>query len=101
MIGVALTLAAAAPSDDVVHKYMLCVGRAAVRLEPSGESPAEIADAAKFLCQTERAAAVKSASDVGGISAGSIAELENAAGAYGRAWVVIRRLCLKAKDCIP
>lgn len=101
MIGVVLALAAATPNDDVVQKYILCVGHTAMRMEPSGESPTDIADAAKFLCKTERAAAVKSSRDAGGVSAEFIVEMESAASAYGRSSVVVKRLCLKAKDCIP
>jgi hypothetical protein len=101
VIGLALALAAATPNDDLVQKYIRCVGYTSVRMEPSGESPTDIADAAKFLCKTERAAAVISSRGAGGVSAEFITEMENSASAYGRASVVIKRLCLKAKDCIP
>jgi hypothetical protein len=95
VIGLVLALAAAAPNDDVVTNYMLCVRRMAARLEPSGETSTDIADAAKVYCTTARTAALNTARGAGQ----SAAEIESAADLYGRAQVVVARLCRKTKDC--
>ena len=95
MIGLVFALAAAAPSDDIVRDYMLCVRRTAARLEPSGDSPTDIAEAAKVYCTPTRTAALNSALKAGN----STAEIEAAADLYGRAQVVASRLCRKTKDC--
>ena len=99
MIGVAIALMAAAPSDDVVKDYMLCVRRMAVRLEPSGESPTDIADAAKTFCPTARTAGLNSGRDLKGGNGASTDEMERAASFYARAQVVAARLCRRTKDC--
>lgn len=99
MMGVAIALMAAAPSEDVVRDYMLCVRRMAVRLEPSGESPTDIADAAKAFCSNSRTAALNSSRDIKGGTATSIDEMENAATFNARAQVVADRLCRRTKDC--
>jgi hypothetical protein len=96
VIGVALTLATAAPNDDVVRDYMLCVRRMAARMEPSGDTPTDIADAAKVYCTPARTAALNGA--IRGSNA-TTTEIENAAELYGRAQVVVTRLCRKTKDC--
>lgn len=99
MIGVAIALMAAAPTDGVVKDYLLCVRRMAVRFEPSGESPTDIADAAKTYCHPERGAAINSGRDLKGGTGPSVDEMENAATDYARAQVVAARLCRRAKDC--
>lgn len=99
MIGVAIALMAATPTDDVVKDYMLCVRRMAVRLEPSGESPTDIADAAKAFCSTARTAALNSRRDLKGGAGASTDEMESAASFYARAQVVAARLCRRTKDC--
>jgi hypothetical protein len=39
--------------ESAIHDYMLCVRRAAIRFEPSGESPESIAEAATWACLSE------------------------------------------------
>jgi hypothetical protein len=39
--------------DSAIEDYMLCVRRAAIRFEPSGESPESIAGAATWACSRE------------------------------------------------
>lgn len=95
MIGLALALAAAAPNDDVVRDYMLCVRRMAARLEPSGDTPTDVADAAKVYCTPARTAALNSV----GAAGNATADIESAADLYGRAQVVVVRLCRRTKDC--
>jgi hypothetical protein len=95
---------AAAPADtfnndEQVRAFVLCVRRTAVRLEPSGESPTDIADAAKAFCQKEETVALNSARDIKGGAAVSISEMENGAAFYARAQVVAARLCRRTKDC--
>lgn len=98
-LAVALVLAGDHPNDTVVGNYILCVRRMAVRLEPSGESPMDIADAAKAYCPTARTAGLNSSRDVKGGTAISIGEMESGASFSGRSQVVVTRLCRKTKDC--
>lgn len=39
--------------DSAIRDYMLCVRRAAIRFESSGESPESIAEAATWACSSE------------------------------------------------
>lgn len=100
MIGL-LALAAASVSnpslDGAQRAYNICVRRTAVRLEPSGDSPEDIARAAQVLCSTERFAALNAAVAAGG---SAIEDTERAAKFYAAAEVTIARLCRKTKDCI-
>ena len=56
------TIAVAQPSpeqatrDELLRNDMICVRRAAARLEPSGETPQSIAEAALWVCTAERIA---------------------------------------------
>lgn len=101
MITVALALALVGdhPNDSVVRDYVLCVRRMAARLEPSGDSPTDIADAAKANCSAARDAADNSSRDFKGGTAISIEEIENGASFFGKSQVVVTRLCRKTKDC--
>ena len=104
VIGVAITLMAAAPADmptndEQVRAFVLCVRRMAVRLEPSGESPTDIADASKAFCQKEETLALDSSRDLKGGVAISMSEMENGAAFFARAQVVAARLCRRTRDC--
>ena len=96
----AAALASASPdSDTLVRDYNLCMRRMAEKLEPSGESPTDIANAAKAFCSDQRFKALNSARDFNGGTTASIDEMERAAEFYARAQVVAVRLCKKTGDC--
>ncbi|MDB5707718.1 MAG: hypothetical protein JWN66_4834 [Sphingomonas bacterium] len=98
MIGLMMMLAAAnTPLDDAQRDYNICVRKAAVRLEPSGDAPEDIARAAQVLCSTERFVALNIAVKAGGTA---VNDTESAAKFYAAAEVTIARLCRKTKDCI-
>ena len=101
MIAIALALAAAGdhPNDALVRDYVICARRTAARLEPSGESPTDIADAAKAYCSSARSAALNSSRDFKGGSAASIDEIDRGAFFFAKAQVIVARLCRKTKDC--
>lgn len=99
MIGLALALASAPPNESPVEAYMHCVRRMAVRLEPSGDSPENVASAAKVYCTPSRTAAINSARDLKGSSDASVSEIESAADLYARAQAVVARLCRRTHDC--
>ena len=92
-----MLLAGSTPLDEAQGAYNVCVRRMAVRLEPSGDSPEDVARAAQVLCSTERFAAINAAVKAGG---SSIEDTEQAAKFYAAAEATIARLCRKTKDCI-
>lgn len=54
--GLLIAVTAATAEDDkqtALRDYMICVRRAAIRFEPSGESPQSIAEAATWACLSE------------------------------------------------
>jgi hypothetical protein len=85
-------LAASTEQDAVVQAYMLCVRKNAERLEPSGDSPQDIAKASIFLCSNEELAAFAP-------DPSSATQLRETAIFYGTGQAVVARLCRKAKDC--
>lgn len=93
----ALLAASASPLDQAQRSYNVCVRRTAVRLEPSGDSPEDIARSAQVLCSTERFAALNAAVAAGG---SAVDDTERAAKFYAAAEATIARLCRKTKDCI-
>jgi hypothetical protein len=85
------------PLEAAQRTYNVCVRRYATRLEPSGDSPSDIARAAKILCSDERFAALNAAAKAGGTA---IDDTERAAEFYAAGQVTISRLCRKTKDCL-
>ena len=90
---------AAKPETDAgIGAFNVCVRHTAMRLEPSGESPAAVADAAIYACQALEVAALNLI--IKDQSAGMTADdLHRTALYYGSAAVVIARLCRKTQDC--
>lgn len=84
--------------DAVIRSDMLCVRRAAIRFEPSGETPQSIAEAAKWACSTERLAVsnyvIQHPSQLGGALDMDVNETFVAV-----AQVVGVRLCKRTRDC--
>lgn len=97
LILLVMMAASASPLDQAQRSYNVCVRRMAVRLEPAGDSPEDIARAAQVLCSTERFAALNAAVAAGG---SAIDDTERAAKFYAAAETTIARLCRKTKDCI-
>ena len=84
--------------DSAMKDYVLCVRRAAIRFEPSGESPQSIAEAATWACLSEGAKASnylirdpKAGLDPKG--------LQDSAKLSAIGQVVGVRLCKKTNDC--
>lgn len=84
--------------ESVERDYMLCVRRAAIRFEPSGESPQSIAEAATWACLSEGVKATNYLlhDPQPGISPIGLVDSAKAA-AVGQ--VVGVRLCKLTKDC--
>lgn len=97
MIALLMMLAAGSSLDDAQRDYNVCVRKVAVRLEPSGDSPEDIARAAQVLCPSERFAAINAVVKVEG---SAVDDTERAAKFYAAAEATIARLCRKTKDCI-
>jgi hypothetical protein len=92
-----LLLATAAPAsaqsrDDLVRAYMLCVRQHAQILEPSEDTPQDVARAAVFLCQRQEGAAFNA--DLRAAS-----ELRETALFFGAAQATIARLCRRTGRC--
>lgn len=83
-----------ATRNELLKKDMLCVRRAAARLEPSGESPQSIAEAALWVCAAERIAV---ANDMIQHPPGFDNEPNERGAAIAQ--VVGVRLCKRTKDC--
>ena len=80
--------------NALVEKAVLCMRRAAVRLEPSGESPQSITEAALWVCNAERTAL---ANYLFQHPPGFSNEANERGVAVAQ--VVGVRLCKKTKDC--
>lgn len=93
---VAATLALAPAALDhtgtLTREYMLCVRTKAIRLEPSGDSPEDVAKAAVFACQREEAT-------VFAVLPREATQLRDTAIFYGTGQAVAARLCRKTHDC--
>jgi len=85
-------LAADTGADTLTREYMLCVRRNAVRLEPSGDPPGDVARAAVFACQPEEAALFAMLPQEAN-------QLRATAIFFGTGQAVSARLCRKTKDC--
>ncbi len=92
ILALALALATSQTDDDSVRDYMLCVRRAAVRLEPSEASPEDVAKAAVFSCQTAEARAFN-------MHLAQANQLRETAIFYGVGQAVAARLCRRTRDC--
>lgn len=84
--------------DSLVRDYLLCARRAAIRLEPAGDAPEDIARAATWVCANEEIAAVNAALKVPRQGMGP-SDLRGAAVYAAGAQAVGARLCRKTKDC--
>ena len=97
-----LIVATPAFADAALEKaegdYMLCVRRAAVRFEPSGESPQDIATAAVWACVREGLPAMNLLLRDPNTSMTPV-QLVSSAKQAAIGQVVGARLCRKNKDC--
>jgi hypothetical protein len=83
--------------NALVYDFMICVRRTAERLEPSGDAPKDVAEAAVFLCLPKETAAANAAIQAGDMQ--MMGSLRGTATFYGAGQVVAARLCRKTKDC--
>ena len=84
--------------DDLTKTYMLCVRRAAIQLEPSGDSPEDIGRAATWACANEEVAAVNASLKIQRPGYGPT-DLRGSGIYVGAAQAVGARLCRQTKDC--
>ena len=84
--------------DTIVGTAMLCVRRAAIRFEPSGETPQSIADAAMWACSSERIALGNYDIQHPSLVAGAV-DMESNYRFVAVAQVVGVRLCKRSRDC--
>jgi hypothetical protein len=85
-----------APLDTATRNFMFCVRNTAARLEPSGESPRDIADAAVFVCLPEEIIALNLALGEGNPRSQNLRET---ALFFGASQVVVSRHCRLTGDC--
>ncbi|MDX0426883.1 hypothetical protein [Sinorhizobium medicae] len=89
---------AGADTNQKVRAFMHCVRGMAERLEPSDDTPSEVASAAIFMCSEEEVTAANAVLNDGesGITPNKLRET---AEFYGAAQATIARLCRKTQDC--
>lgn len=87
--------------NDATRTLMFCARNMAARLEPSGDPPSDVAEAAVFLCLPEESAAVNLWYKAGSPNTGANPDqLRGTALFYAKGQAVISRLCRKTKDCM-
>lgn len=84
--------------DAVIGTAILCIRRAAVRFEPSGETPQSIAEAAIWACSSERVAVANYDIQHPGPAAGFV-DIDSTGKFLAIAQVVGVRLCKRTRDC--
>jgi hypothetical protein len=84
--------------NELTKTYMLCVRRAAIQLEPSGDSPEDIGRAATWACANEEVAAVNASLQVQRPGYGPT-DLRGSGLYVGAAQAVGARRCRKTKNC--
>jgi hypothetical protein len=85
-------LAAHDEPNKAVRDYMQCVSLNAILLEPSGESPSDVAMTAVFICQPEERAVL-------GYLPDSAEQPREKAMHYGISQFVVSRQCSKFNSC--
>ena len=78
--------------DDATRDYMFCVRRNAEILEPSEDTPRDVAHAAAFLCIREEITASN-------LNLSEASKLRETALSYGAAQATIARVCRRTGRC--
>jgi hypothetical protein len=86
---------AASEQERRMGAYMTCIRKAAVRIEPAGESPDDTSTAAALLCSAEYDAVL----GAGGYRGLTPNQIDDAGHQAALQEVVFTRLCKKTGDC--